>query len=56
MLDSPPVLHVADPVLLAKLCQHVIFIVEAGRVHLANRLARLLGGSPRRIVAKWSHC
>ena len=32
ILDSPPVLHVADPVLLAKLCQHVIFIVEAGRV------------------------
>jgi hypothetical protein len=32
ILDSPPVLHVADPVLLANLCQHVIFIVEAGRV------------------------
>jgi hypothetical protein len=32
ILDSPPVLHVADPVLLAKFCQHVIFIVEAGRV------------------------
>jgi hypothetical protein len=26
------VLHVADPVLLANLCQRVIFIVEAGRV------------------------
>ena len=32
ILDSPPVLHVADPVLLAKLCQYVIFIVAAGRV------------------------
>ena len=32
ILDSPPVLHVADPVLLANLCQHIIFIVEAGRV------------------------
>ena len=32
ILDSPPVLQVADPVLLARLCQHVIFIVEAGRV------------------------
>ncbi len=32
ILDSPPVLRVADPVLLAKLCQRVIFIVEAGRV------------------------
>jgi polysaccharide biosynthesis transport protein len=32
ILDSPPVLHVADSVLLADLCQHVIFVVEAGRV------------------------
>jgi polysaccharide biosynthesis transport protein len=32
ILDSPPVLHVADPVLLAKLCQYVIFTVAAGRV------------------------
>ena len=32
ILDSAPVLHVADPVLLAKLCHYVIFVVEAGRV------------------------
>ena len=32
ILDSPPVLHVADPVLIASLCQHIVFIVEAGRV------------------------
>lgn len=32
ILDSPPVLHVADPVLLAKLCHHVLFIVQAGRL------------------------
>jgi capsular exopolysaccharide synthesis family protein len=32
ILDSPPVLHVADPVLMANLCQHIIFIVAAGRV------------------------
>lgn len=32
ILDSPPVLRVADAVLLATLCQHVIFIVQAGRL------------------------
>ncbi|MBV8359650.1 MAG: AAA family ATPase [Deltaproteobacteria bacterium] len=32
ILDSPPVMHVADPVLIGKLCQHIIFIVQAGRV------------------------
>jgi succinoglycan biosynthesis transport protein ExoP len=32
ILDSPPVLHVADPVLLAKLCEYIVFIVESGRV------------------------
>ncbi len=32
ILDSAPVLHVADPVLLAGLCQHIVFIVEARRV------------------------
>ena len=32
ILDSPPVLHVADPLLLAKLCQHIIFLVQSGRV------------------------
>ena len=32
ILDSPPVLHVADPVLITSLCQHIVFIVEAGRV------------------------
>jgi polysaccharide biosynthesis transport protein len=29
VLDSPPVLRVADPVIMAKLCQHVLFIVRA---------------------------
>ena len=32
ILDSPPVLHVADPLLLAKLCQHIIFLVQSGCV------------------------
>jgi polysaccharide biosynthesis transport protein len=32
IMDSPPVLHVADAVVLAKLCQHIIFIVQAGRL------------------------
>jgi len=32
ILDSAPVLHVADPILLAGLCQHVVFVVEAGRL------------------------
>lgn len=32
ILDSPPVLHVADPVVLAKLSQHIVFIVQAGRL------------------------
>jgi succinoglycan biosynthesis transport protein ExoP len=32
ILDSAPVLHVADPILLAGLCQHIVFIVESGRV------------------------
>ena len=32
ILDSAPVLHVVDSVLLASLCQHVVFIVEAGRL------------------------
>ena len=35
ILDSAPVLHVADPILLASLCQHVIFVIEAGRVPAA---------------------
>jgi polysaccharide biosynthesis transport protein len=32
ILDSAPVLHVADPILLASFCQHVLFVIEAGRV------------------------
>ena len=32
ILDTPPVLHVADPVCLANLCEYVLFIVEAGRL------------------------
>ena len=35
ILDSAPALHVADPVLLASICQQVIFVVEAGRVSSA---------------------
>ena len=38
ILDSPPVLHVADPIVLAKMCQHIIFIVQAGR--LSDELVR----------------
>ena len=32
IMDSPPSLHVADPVVLAKLCDHIVFIVQAGRL------------------------
>ena len=32
VLDSPPVLRVADAVMLAKLCRHILFIVGSGRV------------------------
>jgi succinoglycan biosynthesis transport protein ExoP len=32
ILDSPPALHVADPIVIAGLCQHIIFIVQADRV------------------------
>ena len=32
ILDSPPVLRVADPILMASACQFIIFVVEAGRV------------------------
>jgi polysaccharide biosynthesis transport protein len=30
ILDSPPVLRVADPLLLARYCQHILFVVRAG--------------------------
>ena len=43
ILDSAPALHVADPVLLASICQQVIFVVEAGRVSSA-----LVGEAVRR--------
>jgi len=32
IIDSAPVLHVADAVLLAGLCDRILFVVEAGRV------------------------
>jgi capsular exopolysaccharide synthesis family protein len=32
ILDSPPVLHVVDPVLLANQSDYIVFVVEAGRV------------------------
>jgi polysaccharide biosynthesis transport protein len=32
ILDSPPVLHVIDPVLMSDLCDYILFIVESGRV------------------------
>lgn len=32
IIDSPPVLHVADPVLIGKLSQHILFVVQAGRM------------------------
>jgi polysaccharide biosynthesis transport protein len=35
ILDSPPALHVADPVLLGKYCEHIIFVVQAGRLPYA---------------------
>lgn len=30
ILDSPPVLRVADPLLLARYCQHILFVVRVG--------------------------
>jgi succinoglycan biosynthesis transport protein ExoP len=30
ILDSPPVLRVADPLILARYCRHVLFVVRAG--------------------------
>jgi polysaccharide biosynthesis transport protein len=30
ILDSPPVLRVADPLMLARYCQHILFVVRAG--------------------------
>jgi polysaccharide biosynthesis transport protein len=32
IFDSAPVLQVADPVLLSKFCQHIIFVVQASRL------------------------
>ncbi|MGE4047311.1 MAG: GumC family protein, partial [Acetobacteraceae bacterium] len=32
ILDSPPVLHVADPVLMASQCRFVLFVVQASRM------------------------
>jgi succinoglycan biosynthesis transport protein ExoP len=32
IMDSPPVLHVADPVMLAEYCQRILFIVQAERI------------------------
>jgi capsular exopolysaccharide synthesis family protein len=32
ILDSAPALHVVDPILLASICQQIIFVVEAGRM------------------------
>jgi hypothetical protein len=32
VLDSAPILRAADSVLLAKLCRHILFVVEADRV------------------------
>ena len=30
IVDSPPVLHVADPIMLAKWCQRILFIIQSG--------------------------
>jgi capsular exopolysaccharide synthesis family protein len=32
LLDSPPVLQVVDPVLISELCDHIVFVVQAGRL------------------------
>jgi capsular exopolysaccharide synthesis family protein len=34
ILDGPPVLQVVDPILLAKMCQHIMFIVQAGHLSI----------------------
>jgi capsular exopolysaccharide synthesis family protein len=42
ILDSPPVLRVADAVMLGKLAQHILFVVAAGRLkgELVNEAIR----------------
>ncbi|WP_428491966.1 GumC family protein [Rhodopila sp.] len=32
VIDAPPVLHVAEPTVLSRLCERIILVVEAGRV------------------------
>ena len=32
IIDAPPVLHVAEPTVLSRLCERIILVVEAGRV------------------------
>lgn len=32
IIDSPPVLRVIDAVIMAQLCQHIVFVVQAGRL------------------------
>jgi polysaccharide biosynthesis transport protein len=33
ILDSPPILRVADPLLLERYCHHILFVVRAGFAH-----------------------
>jgi capsular exopolysaccharide synthesis family protein len=36
ILDSPPVLHVADPIILGRLCRYILFVVQSGRMSEAD--------------------
>jgi capsular exopolysaccharide synthesis family protein len=42
ILDSPPILRVADPLLLARYCHHILFVVRAGfaRADLVSQAAQ----------------
>jgi capsular exopolysaccharide synthesis family protein len=42
VVDSPPVMRVADSVIIAKLCQHILFVVQAGRM-TADSVTKAVG-------------
>ncbi len=53
ILDSPPVLRVADATLLARVCRHVLFVVESGRMpaEFLNEAVHRFAGRDRAKVA-----
>lgn len=53
ILDSPPVLHVADATVLASLCEHVLFIVQSDRVpaeHVGEATRRFAAADRSKII------